>query len=148
MGCFCKFKVWFMIYLCNWPYSQITECTSSISQNAPFRTEMCTFLFWMKHCGNGTGAFWYLWNWSIAVLCSILCKSWSHCRGWDKIMFQMMTYVCCGFSLVLAYRPAPWDRSFDVSLNLCIILVEVLACHLFSTKQLPEPMMTYSQLDP
>ena len=27
----------------NWP--------SSISLNAPFRTEMCTFLFWMEHCG-------------------------------------------------------------------------------------------------
>ena len=35
----------------NWPNSQIPECTCSISQNAPFRTEMCTFLFWMEHCG-------------------------------------------------------------------------------------------------
>ena len=39
------------------PISQIPECTSSISHNAPFRTEMCTFLFWMKHCG--------IWNWCI-----------------------------------------------------------------------------------
>ena len=31
--------------------SQIPECTCSISQNAPFRTEMCTFLFWMEHSG-------------------------------------------------------------------------------------------------
>ena len=23
----------------------------SISHNSPFRTEMCTFLFWMMHCG-------------------------------------------------------------------------------------------------
>ena len=37
----------------NWPDSQIPECTSSISHNAPFRTEMCTFLFWMEHCGIG-----------------------------------------------------------------------------------------------
>ena len=36
---------------CNWPSSQILECTCSISHNAPFRTEMCTFLFWMGHCG-------------------------------------------------------------------------------------------------
>ena len=35
----------------NWPNSQISECTCSISHNAPFRTEMCTFLLWMKHCG-------------------------------------------------------------------------------------------------
>ena len=35
----------------NWPNSQIPECTCSISHNVPFRTEMCTFLFWMEHCG-------------------------------------------------------------------------------------------------
>ena len=35
----------------NWPNSQIPECTCSISHNAPFRTEKCTFLFWMEHCG-------------------------------------------------------------------------------------------------
>ena len=27
-------------------------------------------------------------------------------------------------------------------------LVQVMACRLFSTKPLPEPMLTYSQLDP
>ena len=27
------------------------ECTCSISHNVPFRTEMCTLLFWMEHCG-------------------------------------------------------------------------------------------------
>ena len=37
--------------LSNWSNSQIPECTCSISHNAPFRTEMCPFLFWMKHCG-------------------------------------------------------------------------------------------------
>ena len=31
--------------------SQIPECTSSTYHNAPFKTEMCTFLFWMEHCG-------------------------------------------------------------------------------------------------
>ena len=31
--------------------SQIPECTCFISHNAPFRTDMCTFLFWMEHCG-------------------------------------------------------------------------------------------------
>ena len=36
----------------NWPDSQIPECTCSISQNAPFRIEMCIFVFWMEHCGK------------------------------------------------------------------------------------------------
>ena len=35
----------------NSPNSHISECICSISHNVPFRTEMCTFLFWMKHCG-------------------------------------------------------------------------------------------------
>ena len=35
----------------NWPNSQIPKCIGSISLKAPFRTEMCTFLFWMMHCG-------------------------------------------------------------------------------------------------
>ena len=34
----------------NWPYSQISECTCTISHDAPFRTELCTFLFWVEHC--------------------------------------------------------------------------------------------------
>ena len=33
------------------PISQIPDCSCSISHNAPFRTEMYTFLFWMEHCG-------------------------------------------------------------------------------------------------
>ena len=36
---------------CNWPNSQIPECTSYTSHNTPFRTEICTFLFWMEHFG-------------------------------------------------------------------------------------------------
>ena len=38
-------------YYMNKPISQIPECISSISHNAPFRTEICTFLFWVQHCG-------------------------------------------------------------------------------------------------
>ena len=30
---------------------RISECMWSISHNAPLRTKMCTFLFWMEHCG-------------------------------------------------------------------------------------------------
>ena len=58
------------LVITNWPNSQIPECIYSISHNAPFRTEMCTwmhngallemeqvhsgictFMFWMEHCG-------------------------------------------------------------------------------------------------
>ena len=34
-----------------WPNYQIPECTCSISQNASFRTEICTCLFCMEHSG-------------------------------------------------------------------------------------------------
>ena len=33
------------------PNLQLLECTCSLSHNVPFRTEICTFLFWMEHCG-------------------------------------------------------------------------------------------------
>ena len=36
----------------HWPNSQIPACPCSISHSAPFRTELCTFLFWMEHCGT------------------------------------------------------------------------------------------------
>ena len=60
----------------NWPNLQIPECTCSISQNAPFRTEMCTFLFWMEHCGFGTGEFWDLWNWPVEYSLKINSLPW------------------------------------------------------------------------
>ena len=34
----------------HWHNPEIPQCTCSISRNAPFWTEMCTFLFWMVHC--------------------------------------------------------------------------------------------------
>ena len=33
----------------NWPNSQSPKWTCSISHNAPFKTEMCIFLFWREH---------------------------------------------------------------------------------------------------
>ena len=35
----------------NWPNSQIPQCIYPISHDAPFRTEMWTFRFWMVYCG-------------------------------------------------------------------------------------------------
>ena len=51
-----KYDNWNMQLQLSWdtfnkPISQIPECTCSISPSASFRTEMCTFLFWMEHCG-------------------------------------------------------------------------------------------------
>ena len=37
--------------LSNRPISQMPQSICPISCNAPFRKEMCTFLFWMVHCG-------------------------------------------------------------------------------------------------
>ena len=43
------------------PNSQTPQCTCPISHNAPFRTEICTFLFWMVHCGTLQD----LWDWCV-----------------------------------------------------------------------------------
>ena len=69
----------------NWINSQIPEWSGFISHNAPFRTEMCTFLFWMGHCG--------IWNrcilgfmklvyypWCLLGWRSPLCR-WPMCRS-------------------------------------------------------------------
>ena len=53
--------------------AQIPQCTCYISHNAPFRTEMRTFLFWMEHCGIWNGAIlWFVklvysrfWLWRV-----------------------------------------------------------------------------------
>ena len=47
------------------PISQIPQCTCHLSHNAPFRRKMCTFLFWMVHCGIWMGAMQDLWILSI-----------------------------------------------------------------------------------
>ena len=58
----------------NWSNSQIPQCTCSISHNAPYRTEMCTFLFWMVHCG--------IWNRCIVGVVGLV-----HCK--DLIGYQV-----------------------------------------------------------
>ena len=45
-----NYKTISLARLCN-RLAHKPTCFCSISQNAPFRTEMCTFLFWMVHCG-------------------------------------------------------------------------------------------------
>ena len=42
---------WQGVNTSNWPDSQILQSTWTMSNSAPFRTEMCACLFWMVHCG-------------------------------------------------------------------------------------------------
>ena len=44
-------KTSFCLTTKKWPNAQIQQPTCHISHNAPFRTEMGTFLFWMVRCG-------------------------------------------------------------------------------------------------
>ena len=48
----CPYPSWFLHRNWgNWPNALIPECACFITHNAPFRTEMCIFLFWMEHRG-------------------------------------------------------------------------------------------------
>ena len=69
-------------------YIKIPEFTCPISHNAPFRTEMCTFLFWMVHLGCGTGALWDLSIWSIVM------SAWANTSLFYAILntCQMLSY--------------------------------------------------------
>ena len=81
------------------PISQIPECSCSISHNAPFRTEMCTFLFWMEH----TFLFWM-----------------KHCGVWKRCILGFVNQVHCSW-----YTPhtATWwhhqMETFSALLALC-----------------------------
>ena len=69
--------------LSNRPNSQTPQCICSISHNVSFRTEMCTFLFWMVHCG--------IWNRCIVRFVRLVYwfsqynKSFSGGRAWKHI---------------------------------------------------------------
>ena len=57
----------------NRPVSRLPQCTCPTSQNTQFRTEMCTSLFWIVYCGDGTGALRDLWHRFPKVTDSLLC---------------------------------------------------------------------------
>ena len=104
---FLKFKEW----LCN---SVIVQ--SDKSHNAPvpyptmhhFRTEMCTFLFWMVHC--------WIWdrckigflNWSIEPNKATMAIGFIH----TPFIPNISQYVYCSFILVTVWHTYHWtDRS-------------------------------------
>ena len=64
----------------NRPIPQIPQCTSPISHNAPFTTEMYTFMFWMVHCGT--------WDW-----CTVGFENVFYFRQTDRLIF--ITYLLC-----------------------------------------------------
>ena len=64
----------------NWSHSQIPWCTCSIPHNAPFRAEMCTFLFWMEHCG--------IWNRCILGFVKMVYYKWE--CSWRRTYFNMV----------------------------------------------------------
>ena len=95
--CILKVKTLLVLRLgLNWPNSQIPQCTCSISHIAPFRTEMCTFLFWMMQYG--------IWNrcivgfvrlvyWSIPWrLMPWLLKSPGHQQSWYWL-YMISAYI-------------------------------------------------------
>ena len=64
-------SLWGQVWGVNWSNSQIPQCTCPISHNAPFRTEICAFLFWMVYCG--------IWNRCIVGYMRLVycwCKIW------------------------------------------------------------------------
>ena len=91
--------------------SQIPQCTSFIYHNAPFRTEMCTFLFWMVHCG--------IWNWCIVGFFNWV--DWVHNRvnectnyGWG-----IWIIVACRVIMIRARETDDWSHR-QPALNITI----------------------------
>ena len=107
----------FVTDLHDWPNSQIPRCTSCISHNAPFRTEMCTFLFWMVHCGickrcivgfvrlvycqqqtdftNPTMCLFHILQYTpFRTMCTFL--FWMvHCGIWNRCIVEFVSLFCC-----------------------------------------------------
>ena len=66
--------IWFLI-------TAKPQCTYPISLNAPFETEMCTFLFWMAYCG--------IW-------------------GWRTVGFMNLVYCAVAHHMVTPWHETPW----------------------------------------
>ena len=89
---------------------QIPQCTCPISHNAPFGTEMCTFQFWMVHCGildryivgYGTGAG-ALWDMGLV-----------YCGIWDK-------YIVGFFSILSIMKAAAVQKIIYQSFSFKIL---------------------------
>ena len=119
----------------NWPNSQIPECTCSISCNALFRTEMCTFLFWMEH--------WGIWSRCIMEFVSIavtfFCASWTS-LGSPTVaksaavirqnFLPLVIYFPTHFSIQHSALEATWQyerNMLQINDNSCLVFVTSIA---------------------
>ena len=80
----------------NWPNSQIPQYTCPISHNAPFRTEMCSFLFTMVHCG--------IWDRCIMGIATMIYLIRPHCVMGHVVITQplrlLILYFCFNLGTV------------------------------------------------
>ena len=127
----------------NWPNSQIPEGTCSISHNASFRTEMCTFLFWMEHCG--------IWNRCIGIFEIGLFDVELH----DPVLDQGQCSEISQINSICSW--AMWYLLFNNSLlpndtiwrHRCMsTLIQIITCYPIWCKFVFKPMLTYCQLGP
>ena len=73
--------------------AQIPECTCSISHNAPFRTEMGTFLFWMAQIPECTCSISY--NAPFRTEMGTFLFWMEHCEIWNRCILGFVKLACC-----------------------------------------------------
>ena len=102
---------------------KIPQCTCPISHNAPFRTEMCTFLFWMVHCG--------IWDRCI-VGCVNLIYWWKLCLCLFLQLMQKITkknnpewYFCQGILCIFCKIALGW-MSIILSQHWCRLWLDAV----------------------
>ena len=91
----------------HWNFSRLV-CGNPVFHNAPFRTEMCTFLFWMEHCGIWNRCILDLWNWSIGD---------QTMRIYEK---PNKNYHSGNFSVCVIIRACCQDSLINQSINLSV----------------------------
>ena len=90
-----------MFCYCNRAISQIPQCTCPIAHNVSFRTEMCTFMFWMVQCGM-----------------------------WDRCIVAFMRLVYCHTLWYgISYKVRPWYdiksmANKDIQMKWCSIIMK------------------------
>ena len=62
-------------------------------------------------------------------------------------MKEICEDMCCGFhSSDVMFNSSPHSAAY-MRQSIGSVLIQVMACHLFGAKPLPEPMLAYYQLD-
>ena len=98
----------------NRPISLILQCTCPISHNAPFRTERCTFLFWMVHCG--------IWDRCIVgfvnlVYCIIASCQLNHLPWWHKSVSVNCISIVISNGLYTCSLPSHYLHKWRLIIN-------------------------------